>query len=270
MVNFRKLGRSAYKASGYKNPMKQGKLSTNRVIKQLPKLYKDVMSLQKMINAEKKKREVTIDNTSTPSPIVGQCNVNNSGHYILDVTPKPPQGVGYNNRNGQSIKWVSSHYSFFFQRQASNINKCTIKLQWIMVKGEPFQNTADILGKYVEPNRWIGGGVIYDNASDRKSEYFKTFKVLKTKYVSFGETDLTGAQTTDSKIVNLGFKLKNHHVKYNNNTDTLSEGQILLYVTMNSGNCSPTTVSTLDDVALKTQATGVTFCHNRLDYFYDN
>lgn len=261
--DMRNVGRNIYKATGLVNPMKKGQLSSSRLIK-------DVAMLKAVINSEKKKREVTIDNASTPTPIVGQCNANSSGHYLIDVTPVPPQGVGYNNRNGQSIKWVSSHYSFYFKRQVSNINSCRVRIQWIKVIGQPFANTADILGKYIEPNRWIGGGNIYDNASDRKSEFFKNFRVLKTQYVNFGEIDLSGQQSTDSKIVNCGFKLKEHHVKFNNNTDTLSEGQVLLLITMNSGNCNAATTSTLDDIALTSPGTGVQFCHNRLDYYYDN
>ena len=99
----KKYGRMAYKATGLVNPVKKGRVSLSRVIK-------DVGILKSMVNSEKFRLETKVDGLG-----VAQVNVNASGHYIVDVTPVPPQGDGYNNRQGNSIKLHSSHYDFFFK-----------------------------------------------------------------------------------------------------------------------------------------------------------
>ena len=77
-------------------------------MKQLPKVMKDVNIMKQMINSEKFRLETKVDGLG-----VAQLNINASGHYIVDVTPVPAQGDGYNNRQGNSIRLHSTHYDFF-------------------------------------------------------------------------------------------------------------------------------------------------------------
>ena len=121
----RKFGRKVYKATGYKNPYKKGNFMTSRAIKQVPKLAQDVSRIMGMLNTEKKR--VIQVNSATQS--VGQVNINNSGHWLLDITPNPSQGVGYDNKTGNSIKVVGSHFDFQFFSQVNCSNGCKIKIQ---------------------------------------------------------------------------------------------------------------------------------------------
>lgn len=261
----RQVGRQIYKSSGYKNPMKKGKFMASRVAKQLPKLMKDVSRLKGIINSEKFRLETTAEGIQ-----VGQVNVNNSGHFIGDFTPVPTQGDGYNNRQGNSIRWKSSHFSFFFQRNANSVGAMKIKIQMIKVIGEAYSTPSNILGKFIEPNRWINGGTIYDVASDRKPEYFKQYRVLRTVQVSFPAVNYSGQTGATQKIVNFGMKLPNHHVKWNNNSNTLADGQVLCLITCDTGNASQTTASTLDSIQNTLANSGLSMSYNRLDYYYDN
>lgn len=254
----RKMGRRIYKATGLVNPVKKGKLSTTR-------LAKDVAILKGIINSEK----FRIESQPFDDLALGQVNGNSSGHFVGDFTPTPTQGDGYNNRQGQSIRWKSSHYSMFFRRQSGANGPCRIKIELIKVVGEPFATASNIQGRYIEPNRWITGTNVFDTASDRKPEYFKNFRTLRTVYVNFPAPQ-TSPYTTQQKIVNFGLKLPNHHVKWNNNSNTLTAGQVICLITMDTGNSSSTTVSTLDSIANAQINSGITMSCNKVDYYYDN
>lgn len=259
----KKIGRKIYKATGYKNPMKNGRISTTRLTSQIPKLLKDVSRMQAMINSEKFRIETKFDNQ-----IVGQINENASGHYVLDVTPAPSQGDNFNSRQGNSIKWVSSHYSFLFQKMSGLTGNVRGTIEFIKVIGEPLPSTSNLLGRFIERNRWIDNAIVYDIAADRKPEYFKNFKVIRTINFSLKASDFSGQLS--QKIINCGFKLKNHHVKWNNNTATVAEGQVLMLIRLDTGNCNQTNASTLDNVTNLAANTGLIMAHNRLDYYYDN
>lgn len=230
----------------------------------LGKIAKDVMSLKKMVNAEKKHLTTDIENAN-----VGQVNINASGHYLVDVTPTPTQGTGFSNRVGQSIKQHSSYYVFQFQRMAGISNPCAqrLKLQWVLVMGQPYTTPSNATDKFLKNNPFIDGTPVYDIHSERRPEYFKDFRVLRTKYVYFPENNQ--ANQFIIKTVKVGLKYKNLHVKWSGNTATHSIGQILLYITADNGNMGGTN-STLDDVPQTTAFTGTTFDWYVTHYWYDN
>lgn len=261
----RKIGRKAYKATGYKNPMKKGRLMASRVTSQLPKLMKDINMLKGIINSEKFRIESQASGVQ-----VGQVNGNTSGHYLVDFTPLPSQGDGFNNRQGQSIRWKTSHFSMFFTRQGSNQAAMNVKIQLIKVIGEPYTSASSILGRFIEPNRWVTGATVYDTASDRKPEYFKQYRVLRTVKVHLPAPQYSGAVASQQKLVNFGLKLPNHHVKWNNNSNTLADGQVLCLITVDTGNCSTTTASTALNITNTAVGTGLVMAYNKVDYYYDN
>lgn len=264
-MTLKKLGRMAYKATGYKNPMKKGKLSTSRVVKQIPKLMKDMTILKGIINSEK----FRVESQPCDQQAIGQVNQNGSGHYVADWTPLPAQGDGYNNRQGNSIRWKSSHYSVFLQRQSGSVGPVNVKIQLIKVIGEAYSTPSSILGRFIEANRWISGGTIYDTASDRKPEYFKQYRVLRTVNIKFPALAVSGTGGATQKIINFGLKLKNHHVKWNNNSNTLADGQVICLVTCDTGNMAGA-ASTLDSIANTAASTGLLMSVNKVDYYYDN
>lgn len=253
----KKYARKLYKATGLVNPIKKGRVSTTRLIK-------DVAMLKGIINSEK----FRVESQPADGVVVGQISGNASGHYIADWTPVPTQGDGYNNRQGNSIRWKSSHYSFFFQRQTNSVGPMHIRIQLIKVIGEPYTTPSTILGKFIEPNRWITGGTVYDTASDRKPEYFKQYRVLRTVNVKFPALQISSSGPATQKIVNFGLRLPNHHVKWNNNSNTLADGQVICLITCDTGNVGA--VSTLDSVANTAINTGVVMSVNKVDYYYDN
>lgn len=229
------------------------------------KMYKDVMTMKKMLNAEKKHLTSDIENA-----LVGQVSGNASGHYIIDVSPVPNQGTGFSNRIGQSIKQVSSYYVFQFQRQVGISAPAAqrIKVQFVYVVGQPYGTVSNALGPFIKANPFVDGGTIYDYHSERRPEYFKDFRVLRTKTIYFPENNQANQVIT--KTVKIGLKMpENFHVKWQGNTTTQAVGQVFMLITADNGNMAGS-VSTLDDIPITAASTGTTFDWYVTHYWYDN
>lgn len=238
-----------FKGKGYSRP----KIST---------MVRDLNTLKSMVNAEKKRLTVSSVNNT-----VAQISVNTSGHYIVDVTPNPTQGTGYNQKSGSSIKWHSSHYDFQVWGQSANVSGMRLKLEWVKVVGLPYGTLNDIFGKYILPNAFISGASVYDVSSNRDPDYFKNFVVIKRQYLALHPDVITGDIPVTQR--SYGFKLRNHHVRNNDNDPTLSSGQVFLLITADRGNWGATN-SSLTSVSNTLANSGVFFSWNRTDYYYDN
>lgn len=259
----KKTGRKIYKQTGYVNPVKKGRVSSSRVLRQLPKLAADVLSLKSMVNAEKKRLEVP----QTTAQAVGQISTNSSGHFLLDFTPVIAQGTGYNQRTGNSVKWHSSFLDLQFIQQVNQISRMRFKIQLVKVVGLPYSTMSNVMGKFIEPTAFVTGGTIYDYNSPRNPDYFRDFVVLRTVYATMKADSTTG----DSAIVRkkIGIKFKDHHIKTDLNTSTLTQGQVFLLITCDQGNCGGS-VSTLTNVAQTAASTGALLNYEFTHYYYDN
>ena len=263
----RNYGRMFYKHSGYVNPMKRGRLSSTRVTKNLTKLAKDINMVKSMVNAEKKR--IVMSNKDLA---IGQiANATGSGHYLLDITPNPVQGTGYQNKTGSSIKWHSSHFDLQFSGQGNCVSGARIKIYIVQVKGLAYATISDVMGKFINTNAFIKDGanpaVVYDINSARDPDYFATFKVLQTKTIVVPPDVFTG--DVPVRQVSFGFKLKDHHVRCNDDTSTLASGQVFMLAVADRGNIGGTN-STLTGVPITQSGTGITFAYQMTHYFYDN
>lgn len=260
----RNIGRALYKKTGYKNPMKKGKFMASRVTKQIPKIMKDINILKSMVNSEKFRLEEKFESIG-----IAQLNGLSSGHYIKDITPVPAQGDGYNNRQGNSIKLHSSHFDFFIQKQASALGPYKVIIELWKVTGEPYTDvTSGVINKIFERNQWIDNYAVYDTSSNRKQEQFKNFVCMRRKVVYMKSSDFSGQIV--QKQIQMGIKYKSHHVKYNNNSNTLTNGQLILTIRVDTGNYSTTTAATADQVANTAINTGLALNWAKHDYYYDN
>lgn len=227
------------------------------------RIIKDVAMLKSMVNAEKKRINVT----QTSYQTVAQVNANNSGHYLLDLTPQPAQGVGYNQKTGNSFKWHSSFLTFQFSGQSNNISGLRMKIEVVKVVGQPFSNMQDVMGKYINATNFLSG-TIYDINSKRDPDYYKNFRVIARRYVHLLPDQITG--DIPVRYFDFGFKLKDHHVKVDDNGPTVSQGQVFLLITADSGNGNSTTASTTTGAPITAAATGAVFLYDHTHYYYDN
>lgn len=226
-------------------------------------MVRDINTLKSMVNSEKKRITLTNRNMN-----MGQlANATGSGHWLLDITPNPTQGVGYQNKTGASIKLHATHIDFQFAGQASTVSGMKIKIEIIKVVGQPWSNVQDIMGKYILPNNFITGATVYDMSSARDPDYFRNYVVVSRRYVYLPADQMTG--DVPLKQISMGIKYKNHHVRNNDNDPTLSQGQLLMLITADRGNAGAT-ASTATGAAITAPNTGATFGYDITHYFYDN
>lgn len=249
----RKVGRKIYKATGLKNPIKKGKLSSSRLIK-------DVQMLKKMINAEKKRITTGVNNQ-----FVGQVNGNSSGMYIYDITPYPSQGITAETRNGASIKWTSSYLQLQFIHMSAT--QSTIKGKIYIIKSKDIVNASTIQQQFFMPSPFITSTSIYDYNSAREQDYFKDYIVHRTRNFTV-KCDQISGQTVQT-VVKMPMKF-GHHCKYNDNTNVLTSGQVFMVIVCDSGNIATAATSTVGNISNTAPNTGLNLCWSITNYFVDN
>lgn len=249
----KKVGRKVYKATGLKNPIKKGKLSSTRLIN-------DVQMLKRLINAEKKRIVTGVNNQ-----FVGQVNGNSSGMYIYDITPYPAQGVTTDTRNGASIKWTSSYLQMQFIHMSAT--QSTINGTVYIIKCKEIQNASTIQQRFFMPSAFITSTSIYDLNSAREQDYYKDYIVLRRQNFVV-KCDQISGQTVQT-IVKMPLKF-GHHVKFNDNTNVLSEGQVFMIIVTDSGNIATSTASTVGNISVTAPNTGLNLCWSITNYYIDN
>lgn len=251
----KKYARKFYKATGLVNPIKKGKISTTRLIK-------DVAYLKSVLNPEKKEITGSLFNNS-----VGQVNGNSSGHQAYDVTPIVSQGVTGQTRNGNSIKIHSMVFKGQILQQASNHHQGKIKFQLYLNKGTSFAAwTGADIAQILSPNPINS---IYDINSSRATDTFKNWVLLKTKVYNIKQDNYSGVQGWVDFTIPL--KFKSYHVKYgDDNTNAVTNGQLIMVVTADSGNRSSTIVSSVSDIPVLGINTGFDVKLYQKYWFYDN
>lgn len=259
----RKAGRYAYRKTGLKNPIKKGRISSTRLYKnasQIARIGAEVAVLRGMMNAEKKRLTVGVNNT-----LVGQVNGNSSGMYTYDITPYPSQGVTAETRNGASIKWTSAYLQMQFIHMSATQSKINGRIY--IVKSKDVINTSTLQQNFFSPSPFITSTSIYDYNSSREQDYFKDFVVLKSRKFSV-KCDQISGQTVQT-CVKMPLKF-GHHVKFNDNTNTLTSGQVFLIVVCDSGNIATATSSTVGNISVTAPNTGLNLCWSIINYFVDN
>jgi hypothetical protein len=233
----KKVGRIARKRYAPK-----GKVNYSNIVK-------DVKFLKSVLNPEKK----TFQYTNTDQGL-GQCSGNVSAFYVSDITPLPAQGTTSITRNGNSVRLHSSYCKFQFQQQSANVQSpMRLKIQVIQVMGTPYTSLGGLaIPAMYNANSFITGGTIIDYNSDRNTNTFGTFKVLREKRITLPANIISGQHMV--KTISFGMKYKSHHVKFAlDGSQTIQSGQILLLILADNGNSSTGTASTLAG----TQATAV-------------
>ena len=133
-----------FKGKGYSNP-------------KLGQITSDVMMLKKLVNAEKKHTTLSANGLS-----VGQFSGNIAGLYALDITPVPSVGVSEIQRNGTSIKLVSSYLRFQFVAQSACINRTKLRIMLVQTSGQYISSINSWVADRFKVNPFITGGSIID------------------------------------------------------------------------------------------------------------
>lgn len=223
-------------------------------------IVQDVAMLKKLINAEKKRYVTGVNNTA-----VGQVNGNTSGAYCVDITPIPAQGVTAETRNGASIKWNTSYLQLQFIHQSATSS--TIKGKIYIIKSDSIINSSALITGFLNPSPFISSTSIYDYNSTREQDTFKDFRVLATRNFSVSCDQISGQSV--QKVVKMPLKF-GHHVKFQDNTTTLAEGQVWMLIVCDNGNMNSATASSVGNISTTAVNTGLNLCWSITNYFVDN
>lgn len=249
----RKVGRKVYRATGLVNPVKKGKLSSAR-------LFKDVAMLKSMLNAEKKQISLQINTDN-----VAQTNGNGYGNVIRDITPIISQGVTGTTRTGLSVKIHSMCFKGQLIQQSSAQQAQKIKVEFFLNKGT-YLSPSGLTSAIYDLNSLNG---LYDINSSRALDTYKNWTCLARRYFTIGQDNQSGV--TGFKDVIIPLKFKNWHVKYDdNNTNSVTNGQVIMIITADSGNGSSTTASTNTYIPVTATNTGSNLNYYINYWYYDN
>jgi len=261
---FTKYASRAYK--GAKKAVKKRYVKKTGGLK-YSKIEKDVKYLMGVLNPEKKRYNYSNVPSGASAVQVGQVNGNiaGGGWMALDVTPAPAQGVTDITRNGDSIKLASSDFKLQIFSQSANFSN--VKLRYYIVSFPGIYQTSMVSAtqQLVSANSFNG---LYDFNSDRNYDKMNQVKVLRT-----GVFFIKSPGEQQGKSINnfrVGMKYKNYHIKFDNNTTTVTQGQIVLFLFADSGNSSSTTTSTVVNIPQTAINTGVQVNYDVTHFFYDN
>lgn len=263
----RKYAKKAWKAVKRATGNRYGRGFNQIMTKGVPQLVKDVQLLKSVINSEKLR--YTIASSSTTPANVAQINGNSAGHHTIDVTPQPVQGDGYNNRTGSSIRLHSSNFQFLLTEQTNTMSDLRFKMILFEVQGNS-TTAATAISEMFLANPFTG---IIDYNSARNPDYFKDYKVLKTKLVKIPMNTASTAGQFAIKPVRFGMKYKSRHVRWDKNTSVVTSGQLFCVILCDVGNfgAAPTIAPyTNATIPIQGTLTGAQVMYNIDHYYYDN
>lgn len=186
------------------------------------KIYKDVMTLKRLINVEKK----YVDVTSIVSSFA-QVNGAGEGSLTLDVTPTIPQGSANGQRNGNSVKITGMYIRAQIRSQANQINLFNYAIDIVQCKGKP-QVTSEILTGMYDADPISS---FRDYNAPRNPNQMSDYIVISSKKRTLKPDTIAGQ--TGYQDIHTPLKV-NRHIRWDN-TGTLQEGQFFMICRGNVG-----------------------------------
>jgi len=228
----------------------------------MSQLIRDVALVKRSLNVEKKNVEfIELNNIA-----FGQFNgLTDTGQVITDVTPVLAQGVGYNERTGNSVKLVSMCIKGQIKQQTATRHPMRIKISLFKVIGSPIPiATIQSQQQIWQPNPITN---TTDYNSDRNINFFRSFVHVQTKYLYLQPDPVSG----ELMIINFKFIMKmNHHLKWNLNSQDLTDGQMVMYILADSGNASTVTTGVNPNVPILATNTGAILQTYSKFFYVDN
>lgn len=222
----------------------------------LAKMYADVKAIKTLVNVEKKRY-----NVQQNSQTVGQLSINAVGLFCGDVTPIPAQGVAYNQRTGASMKIVSAFLEFQFWTMSANTHRTRLVLEVFRIKGAPTTASA------FYQSHWLvnpASGIVDYNSDVNPDNYGTATCIYRRKF------NIIHNYSSEVAIKDMNCPQKfNHHVRFSQNSTTVTDGQLIMAIRADSGNVSGT-ISTATNVPILTASSGINFNYDYTFYYVDN
>lgn len=190
----------------------------------------DVYRLKRLINVEKK--SVTADVTS-PATFGANAGVL-TGAYHLDIAPIIEQGVGSDQRTGNSLKLTGAMFNMQVKQQSNTTNPVNYK--WMIVKvinNDADYSSADVLNAMWQNNPFSGVQDIY---SARKQASYQNFVIVKEQTRTMKADTVAGNQNLH--MVQQPLRL-NIHQKYLSDSSTqTTRNALFLIILAGTGDAS--------------------------------
>lgn len=230
----------------------------------LVNIAKDIMLLKSIVNSEKK-QFIRADGNQP----IGQVDGNAEGALTLDVTPNPVQGVGDSNRVGDSIKLTTAMMKFQFRQQNAGTGPVRGIVEVWQVLGTP-QSTTTVNNQLNLKTAFLTGADIRDYNAMPDQDFRNQYRLIAKRHFKVKGDTLAGQSQIQELSIPIRFGKLGTHIKYAENSTTIASGQIVMTIRVDAGNMSTTTDSTLANVVLTGQRTGIIMNSSFTFYYYDN
>lgn len=170
----KKTAKKATKAVGKRYGVSYGRRGLRMTKHSIPKMLKDIEMVKSRLNVEKKLKVGLVQTGN-----VGQFDGNSAGFQTHDITPLWTQGVGEEQRVGNSLKLTGYHMKVQFRGQTSQFNGRRIKMMIVKTTRPGTIPLANIVEDMFDVNPLTN---IVDYHSDRDySDNQKTEKIITVK-----------------------------------------------------------------------------------------
>lgn len=231
----KKVGRKIYKATGYTNPIKKGKVSSSRIMQNIAKLSRDVAILKPMINAEK---EIYTALTLTAQ------NVDVTTPYFQPIT-NVAEGTGHGQRDGESIKLHGFRWNTRFGQQNSVTNPLYAKM--FLVKYIGPRGSTPAISTFLKPD-FDGNYTCY---SERNEDHYSSYIVISTTGLVKIPVDSVSGQTQYVMNKRYGLFKKDAHQRYSGSlATTLLTNQMYIIIVTSAGDTATSTGLKVDSQLL--------------------
>lgn len=233
-------------------------------------LVKSVQFIKSVINSEKKHVESKL--WGEEGVALGQVYANSDlGWTLTDITPQISQGVESSRRTGDSVKLCSFRLRLQFLQQKNLQIRQKIRVLFIRVKGSPVDATTptsvpNVMKRIFEPNPVTG---LTDYFAVRNPDFYSEFQVIGSKSVYLGSENFSSINAPNQANCIMNVKM-NHHVRWDQASEDLANGQYLLLMLADTGNNHPTTGSGIPNIANTQPLTGCLVTGFSQYYYYDN
>lgn len=220
-------------------------------------------------NSEKKRTTTVYTNQ-----VLGQVNANFANYFAQDITPTITEGVQYNARTGCSVKLSSACFKFQLTSMASTTQAVKIKYFIVQIDGGNTDSATTVATKMFEPNGFLtslSGINIYDYNSRRDPDYYQDFKVIRSGVFKMKEQSIAGvSELKDITLLHRFNRGKGKHLRYDNDTATITHGKLFLIMLADCGNINSGSNCTLTGIPVKPVNTGINMNFDATYYYYDN
>lgn len=213
------------------------------------RLYRDVANLKKMINAEKQ----NVESSDTTVFSFAQKNSTSTGSRTLPLMPTLTQGVGEDQRKGDSIKVCSCVLKLNVQTNKNNtLQDVGYKFYLVRQPTNPDTSASSARDNFLETNPFSG---VIDMYSNRDYQHFKDYEVIGVVQGKLTQNTNDSIGMYKSNYHTLARKC-NFHIRYNKGTTDILNNKIWLIAVASEGD-----INALNYIQ---------FQYSYKVYFYDN